>query len=249
MLRRAHLTPYVPEDAAEAGIGCGRCCALCGDHAWVRTTMTELTHGACFPGIGGLDSAAEAAGLRTVCQCEWADYPYSVLEKHRPEVPRSLTSQLTARFFEKQDSENRYRPFRRFSRQLPSPPQDSGGGFADERYLYRKCRVITELRPAWVLGENVAGFINLGLDKTIFDLAKAGYAVLHSHFRLVGRRMESAMNFIVAADASTTVIFSPSFRASPPMPGSIGVAGSCNLAAGDGDVFAIARLPPPMPAP
>lgn len=32
-LRRAHLTPYDPEDAAEAGIGCGRCCALCGDHA------------------------------------------------------------------------------------------------------------------------------------------------------------------------------------------------------------------------
>lgn len=32
-LRRAHLTPYDPEDAAEAGIGCDRCCALCGDHA------------------------------------------------------------------------------------------------------------------------------------------------------------------------------------------------------------------------
>ena len=32
-LRRTHLTPYDPEEAAEDGIGCGRCCALCGDHA------------------------------------------------------------------------------------------------------------------------------------------------------------------------------------------------------------------------
>ncbi|MFR7744298.1 MAG: hypothetical protein ACLU3I_14150 [Acutalibacteraceae bacterium] len=29
----AHLTPYDPEEAAEDGIGCGRCCALCGDHS------------------------------------------------------------------------------------------------------------------------------------------------------------------------------------------------------------------------
>ena len=32
-LRRRHLTPYDPEEAAEDGIGCGRCCALCGDHS------------------------------------------------------------------------------------------------------------------------------------------------------------------------------------------------------------------------
>lgn len=32
-LRRAHLTPYDPEEAAEDGIGCGRCCVHCEDHS------------------------------------------------------------------------------------------------------------------------------------------------------------------------------------------------------------------------
>lgn len=30
---KTHLTPYDPEEAAEDGIGCGRCCALCEDHS------------------------------------------------------------------------------------------------------------------------------------------------------------------------------------------------------------------------
>ena len=32
-IRRTHLTPYDPEETADDGIGCGRCCALCGDHS------------------------------------------------------------------------------------------------------------------------------------------------------------------------------------------------------------------------
>ena len=38
-------------------------------------------------------------------------------------------------------------------------------------------RIIKECRPTWVVGENVAGFVNMELDRTVSDLEGEGYEV------------------------------------------------------------------------
>jgi DNA (cytosine-5)-methyltransferase 1 len=133
--------------------------------------MQNLNHIDLFSGIGGFALAARWCGLTTVAFCEIEEFPQRVLAKNFPGVP----IYDDVRTF---PCEKYQRPYL-LTGGFPCQPYSVAGkrrGAEDDRALWpAMLEVIKATRPAWVLGENVAGFVSMGLDGCLSDLETAGY--------------------------------------------------------------------------
>ena len=126
-----------------------------------------------FSGIGGFSYAAETliGGYETVAFCEMDEFCQKVLKKHWPQVPifndvRTLHATRLGRI----DIVTGGYPCQPFSQ------AGRRQGEEDERHLWPEMlRIIKSCQPRYVLAENVAGHVTMGLDQVLTDLEDQGY--------------------------------------------------------------------------
>lgn len=137
-----------------------------------------INHLGLFEGIGGFSLAARWSGWETVAYCEIDPFCQNVLKYHFPkaEVFSDIKKSDFSKYANKIDI---------ITGGFPCQPFSITGkrfGKEDDRYLWPEMlRVIREVRPAWVVGENVFGLINWSggvvFDEAQTDMEREGYEV------------------------------------------------------------------------
>lgn len=126
-----------------------------------------------FSGIGGFSLGLERAGMQTVAFCEIEPFCRAVLKKHWPDVPqyediRTLKGEQVG-------------PVDLVCGGFPCQPFSTASrgrrlGAEDDRFLWPEMlRVISETRPAWVIGENVVGLKPLEIEQVVSGLGAQGF--------------------------------------------------------------------------
>lgn len=137
-----------------------------------------MIHASLFSGIGGFDLAAEWAGWGNAFNCEIDPFCRQVLKYHFPDAIQYddvKTTDFTV-WRGRVDV---------LSGGFPCQPFSTAGkrkGTSDDRYLWPEMlRAIHEIRPRWVVGENVRGIISwqkgLVFEQMHTDLEAEGYEV------------------------------------------------------------------------
>ena len=149
-----------------------------------------------FSGIGGLDLAFEWAGGVVSAMCEIEPYCRKVLRRHWPDVPlfediRELKGSDVGAV------DVVYGGF-------PCQPFSVAGnkrGKDDSRYMWPEfSRLVAEIKPRWVVAENVPGILRIAADDVCSDLERQGYSVGIWDFEAaaVGARHRRERIFFVA---------------------------------------------------
>ncbi|MGO8242968.1 DNA cytosine methyltransferase [Rhizobium johnstonii] len=139
--------------------------------------MTKLKVLDLFSGIGGFSLGLErTGGFVTKAFCEIEEFPRRVLAKHWPKVPcyhdvRELTADVLRRDGISVDVICGGFPCQDLSL------AGKGAGLEGERSgLWSEyARLVDELRPEYVIVENVAALLGRGLDRVLRDLASIRY--------------------------------------------------------------------------
>jgi DNA (cytosine-5)-methyltransferase 1 len=137
-----------------------------------------MKHGSLFSGIGGFDLAADWMGWENVFHCEIAEFPRKILNHYWPNADCHEDIKKT--------DFTKYRgTVDIISGGFPCQPYSAAGkrlGKEDDRHLWPEMlRVIREVEPQWVVGENVRGLLNwnggMVFHEVCADLENIGYEV------------------------------------------------------------------------
>jgi DNA (cytosine-5)-methyltransferase 1 len=153
--------------------------------------IAGMIHMSLFSGIGGFELAAEWAGWQNVMSCEINTFGHKVLSHYWPEAYHHndvhtltyelINAELTKRFGAEWRSNDVI-----LTGGFPCQPYSVAGkrlGKNDTRHLWPEMlRVIREVKPTWVVGENVRGLVSWNggvvFDEVQSDLEALGYEVI-----------------------------------------------------------------------
>jgi DNA (cytosine-5)-methyltransferase 1 len=132
----------------------------------------SLTHLDLFSGIGGFSLAAEAVGFHTIGFSEIDPYASAILKKHWPDI-KNYGDITTADFSDIGNIDLLTGGF-------PCQPFSVAGkqrGKEDPRHLWPSMlRIIAQVKPRFIVGENVTGIVNMELDQMLVDLENISYS-------------------------------------------------------------------------